>query len=62
MPIRSGEWAPDVPYLDRGRIKLRFHPSLASRLELPERIEIRFDVDDATYSMIQQTVAHWNVE
>lgn len=52
MPIRSGSGPPEFVELQRDRIKLRFDPVLAGRLELEESVEITFTVtDDEFYEL-----------
>ncbi len=56
MPIRSGQGPPLFVEVERGRILVRFPPTLAIRLELDELVEIHFQIDDDDFRLLQRTV------
>ncbi len=56
MPIRSGDGLPDLVELQRNRIRFRFDPSLARKLELEQDVEITFDISDDEFSDLRRVV------
>ena len=59
MPIHSGTGPPEVLELERNRIKLRFDPALAKRLQLEEEVEIRFSISDEKLCELHNLVKEW---
>jgi hypothetical protein len=62
MPIRSGNGLPEFVALQRDRIKLRFDPVLAAKLELEQEVEIAFDVSDDVFRELQKAITYINGE
>jgi hypothetical protein len=62
MPIHSGHGPPDVVELDRNKIRLRFDPELAERLQLSEEIAISYRLTDRDYNQLKSVVTYFNGE
>lgn len=56
MPIRSGQGPPEYVELTRDRLRLRFAPDLAKKLELDEEVEISFSASDEEFDELRRWV------
>jgi hypothetical protein len=56
MPIRSAQGPPEFVDLQRNRLKLRFTPAMAQRLEIDEEVEIQFVIPESEFSLLKQTI------
>jgi hypothetical protein len=59
MPIRCGQGPPEFVEVARDRVKLRFSPELAKKLELDEEIVIEFAISDQEFEQLERTIEHF---
>jgi hypothetical protein len=62
MPIHSGDGLPGFVVVQRDRIRLRFDPLLAAKLELEQDVEIAFDVPDDDFRELCKVISYLNGE
>ena len=62
MLILSGEGSPKFTELHRDRIRIRFNPQLAKKLQLEGEIEISFRLSDEEFQELRRVVEFFNGE
>jgi hypothetical protein len=62
MPIHSGNGLPEFVEVQHDRIKLRFDPILATKLELEHDVEITFDVSDDEFRELCKAIQYFQGE
>jgi hypothetical protein len=60
MPIRSGKGPPEFVELGRDRVKIRFSPELAKKLELDEEIVIEFAINEQDFKQLERTIQYFS--
>jgi hypothetical protein len=58
MPIRMGGGMPEFIDLQRDRIRMRFDPDLAAKLEFEQDVEITFNVSDEDYRELCKVISY----
>jgi hypothetical protein len=60
MPVHSGDGLPEFVELKRDRIRFRFEPALAEKLELEEDVEISFDISDDDFRQLCKAINYFD--
>jgi hypothetical protein len=60
MPVHSGQGPPEFVDLQRDRIKVRFSPTLAEKLQLEPDVEIVFNISDKEFESLKLVFDYFN--
>jgi hypothetical protein len=60
MPIRCGKGPPQFVEVTRDRVKIRFSPELAKKLELDEEIVIEFAISDQDFEQLERAIKYFS--